>query len=191
MALLLLEVFAFCGSTPTTFLVKRFLFLHIIMATIAASRIAALNRLRCSIFQTSYNPESIRTGAKYLRARLKGPSLINYYPEEVNMSTFGKGFPDVGFVDLDEEQRLQDIIDKKKRGKGTPRKARTPRKHDFVFLLRRVLTIHYRGEPQKQEATIDSVITFIALVHALLYHIISLITLSTSYSTKTKMCYPS
>ncbi|KAK7688914.1 hypothetical protein QCA50_007605 [Cerrena zonata] len=96
------------------------------MASIAASRIAALNRLRCNIFQTSYNPESIRTGAKYLRARLKGPSLINYYPQEINMSTFIKGFPDEGLVDLDEEQRLQDIIDKKKRGKGTPRKARTP-----------------------------------------------------------------
>ncbi|CAL1703312.1 unnamed protein product [Somion occarium] len=96
------------------------------MATIAASRIAALNRLRCSIFQTSYNPQSIRTGAKYLRARLKGPSMINYYPPEVNMATFVKGFPDEGFVDLDEEQRLQDVIDKKKRGKGAPKKAKTP-----------------------------------------------------------------
>ena len=33
--------------------------------------------------------------------------MIKYYPEEVNMSTFVKGFPDVGFEDLEEEQRLQ------------------------------------------------------------------------------------
>ncbi|KAI0081394.1 hypothetical protein K474DRAFT_1635638 [Panus rudis PR-1116 ss-1] len=96
------------------------------MATIAAPRLAALARLRCSIFQTSYNPQSIRTGAKYLRKRLRGPSMINYYPPEVSMSQLGKGEPEWDFVDLDEEQRLQDVIDKKKRGKGAPKKAKTP-----------------------------------------------------------------
>ncbi|KAJ7918736.1 hypothetical protein B0H13DRAFT_1869097 [Mycena leptocephala] len=37
------------------------------------SKLKAVTRLRCEIFQTSYNPQNLRTGAKYLRARLRGP----------------------------------------------------------------------------------------------------------------------
>ena len=108
--------------------------------------------------------------------------MIKYYPEEVNMSTFVKGFPDVGFVDLEEEQRLQDIIDKKKRGKGTPRKARTPRKQGCLLSAwRRLLTDcrGYRGESQEQETTIDPSVALPPFVLVLLYHITLLITLLT------------
>ena len=108
--------------------------------------------------------------------------MIKYYPEEVNMSTFVKGFPDVGFVDLEEEQRLQDIIDKKKRGKGTPRKARTPRKQGCLLsTCRRSLTgaRGYRGESQEQETTIDLSVALPPFVPVLLYHITLLIALLT------------
>ncbi|KAH9017664.1 hypothetical protein EDB84DRAFT_680629 [Lactarius hengduanensis] len=51
------------------------------MASVAPSRLAALARLRSVIFQTSYNPTSQRTGAKYLKRRLRGPSMMDYYPQ--------------------------------------------------------------------------------------------------------------
>ncbi|KZV90813.1 hypothetical protein EXIGLDRAFT_561781, partial [Exidia glandulosa HHB12029] len=45
------------------------------------SRMQQMLRLRSNIFQTSYNPTHVRTGAKYLKARLRGPSMIQYYPK--------------------------------------------------------------------------------------------------------------
>lgn len=94
------------------------------MATVLPSRLAALTRLRCTVFQTAYNPTSIRTGAKYLRARLRGPSMVNYYPEELTVSQLRR---ETGWRidDQAELQRLQDVEDKKARGKGTPKKAKS------------------------------------------------------------------
>lgn len=95
------------------------------MAGVIPSRLIALSRLRCSIFQTSYNPTSIRTGAKYLRARLRGPSMVKYYPPVINLSRIARENPELELVDEDEEQRWQDIADRKRRGKGAPKKAKT------------------------------------------------------------------
>lgn len=95
------------------------------MATPRAIR--DLTRLQCKIFQTSYNPTSIRTGRKYLTTRLRGPTMVNYYPEMVNFATIKKLYPDLEIVDEDEEQRLQDIIDRRKRGKGAPKKLKEKR----------------------------------------------------------------
>ncbi|KAK7449650.1 mitochondral 37S ribosomal protein S27 [Stygiomarasmius scandens] len=95
------------------------------MSAVFPSRIAKLNRLRCSIFQTIYNPTGIRTGAKYLRARLRGPSMLDYYPVEMNISKIARLYPELEITDEDEEQRFQDVEDRKKRGKGAPKKART------------------------------------------------------------------
>ena len=95
------------------------------MAAVIPSRLAALTRLRCSIFGTSYNPTSIRTGAKYFRARLRGPSMVKYYPPEIRISSLARQYPELELVDEDEEQRLQDVEDKKRRGKGPPKKAKT------------------------------------------------------------------
>jgi small subunit ribosomal protein S33 len=93
--------------------------------TSSQSCLRALQRLRCSIFQTSYNPTSMRTGAKYLRARLRGPSMIKYYPKEVNFAKIIRTFPELELVDTVEQQRLIDIEDRKRRGKGAPKKAAT------------------------------------------------------------------
>ncbi|KAF9078532.1 mitochondrial ribosomal subunit S27-domain-containing protein [Rhodocollybia butyracea] len=95
------------------------------MADVAPSRLAALIRLRCNIFQTVYNPTGIRTGAKYLRARLRGPSMMSYYPPTLNIARVAKMYPELELADEDEEQRLQDIEDRKRRGKSAPKKAKT------------------------------------------------------------------
>ncbi|TFY76320.1 hypothetical protein EWM64_g7693 [Hericium alpestre] len=95
------------------------------MASVLPSRIAALNRLRCSLFQTSYNPTSQRTGAKYLRRRLQGPSMMQYYPQEFTIAQANKIIPGWNLIDRLEEMRLDDVEQKKKRGKGTPKKAKT------------------------------------------------------------------
>ncbi|CCM04570.1 uncharacterized protein FIBRA_06751 [Fibroporia radiculosa] len=95
------------------------------------SRIAALTRLRCAIFQTSYNPTSVRTGAKYLRARLRGPSMVEYYPEEVTVAKFNRMFHgEWKIMNPDEENRLADIEAKKRRGKGAPKKAKSAESED-------------------------------------------------------------
>jgi small subunit ribosomal protein S33 len=95
------------------------------MAAVIPSRLAALTRLRCSIFETSYNPTGIRTGAKYLRARLRGPSMVKYYPPVINLSQIARKYPELELVDELEEQRWQDVEDRKKRGKGAPKKAKS------------------------------------------------------------------
>ena len=95
------------------------------MASIAPSRLAALVKTRCTVFQTSYNPTSVRTGAKYLRARLRGPSMLNYYPPTLSLASIIREFPKMELVDTAEQQRLQDIEDRKKRGKGAPKKAKS------------------------------------------------------------------
>ena len=48
------------------------------MSGVPARSLAALNALRCQVFGTSYNPNNIRTGAKYLKKSLVGSSMLNY-----------------------------------------------------------------------------------------------------------------
>ncbi|KAI0657180.1 mitochondrial ribosomal subunit S27-domain-containing protein [Cubamyces menziesii] len=95
------------------------------MAAVAPSRLAALTKLRCEIFQTAYNPTSVRTGAKYLRARLRGPSMIHYYPDTLTVAEFNRMPGGFKIQDWAEYQRLADVEEKKRRGKGAPRKAKT------------------------------------------------------------------
>ncbi|EGN96408.1 hypothetical protein SERLA73DRAFT_186143 [Serpula lacrymans var. lacrymans S7.3] len=94
------------------------------MASIPPARIARIVSTRCSIFETFYNPQSLRTGAKYLRARLRGPSMVKYYPQEINIAKAIRAYPELEMVNKAEVQRLQDVEDKKKRGKGAPKKAK-------------------------------------------------------------------
>lgn len=88
------------------------------------SRLAVLKQLRCSIFHTSYNPQSLRTGAKYLRARLRGPSMAAYYPDSFDIPKIIRRYPELEMVNDDEEERLQDVLEKRRRGKGPPKKAK-------------------------------------------------------------------
>lgn len=153
------------------------------MATTALSlksRLAALNKLRCSIFQTSYNPTSVRTGAKYLRARLRGPSMINYYPLKLTIADFNRmAHGELKLRDPDEEQRLQDVEDRKKRGKGAPRKAKSKGQFAALFSVYSSYadSVHaYSGQSENKQETMisdylpsDLFIYFCCWVHAL-YH---------------------
>ncbi|KAJ3559193.1 hypothetical protein NP233_g11329 [Leucocoprinus birnbaumii] len=84
----------------------------------------SLTQARCQIFQTAFNPTSVRTGAKYLRRRLKGPSMVAYYPPQISISKIVSQYPELEMVNEDEQTRLEDIEFKKKRGKGAPKKQK-------------------------------------------------------------------
>lgn len=51
--------------------------------------------------------------------------MVKYYPEDINISSIMREFPELELVNRVEEQRLSDIEDRKKRGKGAPKKAKT------------------------------------------------------------------
>ncbi|KAJ6591852.1 mitochondrial ribosomal subunit S27-domain-containing protein [Mycena vulgaris] len=89
------------------------------------SKLKALTRLRCEIFQTSYNPKNVRTGAKYLRKHLRGPAMMEYYPKTISLAQVARECPELEIVVEKEEQRMADVEDRKRRGKGTPKKAKT------------------------------------------------------------------
>ncbi|PWN36955.1 uncharacterized protein FA14DRAFT_159225 [Meira miltonrushii] len=106
----------------------------------------ALAEARARIFQTAPpralgESPSLRTGAKFLKKRLVGPSMLAYYPPTVsfkplNKALYGPGGPHegetwqapdgttrTGLIDLKELQRLHDVEHKKAIGKGPPKKG--------------------------------------------------------------------
>ena len=81
---------------------------------------------QCHIFNTTYNPFNIRTGAKVLRQRLKGPTLASYYPPRpVTIRSFKKWFPGMETFEEDRADREDHLVMQKARGKGPPKKKRT------------------------------------------------------------------
>ncbi len=50
--------------------------------------------------------------------------MIEYYPNLLSIDALNKEFPGLDLVNECEEQRLQDVADKKKRRKGAPKKAK-------------------------------------------------------------------
>ncbi|KAI1179900.1 mitochondrial ribosomal subunit S27-domain-containing protein [Nemania sp. FL0916] len=98
------------------------------MAAVSRTRLLNLMEAQCQIFSTTYNPDRLRMGNKILRQRLRGPSLVKYYPPP------GPGIREVerAFKDLEletwweeEDDRLDYIEGRKQRGKGVPKKKRT------------------------------------------------------------------
>lgn len=59
--------------------------------------------------------------------------MIKYYPQEINISKIARLYPELEIVDEDEVQRLQDVEDKKKRGKGAPKKIKVKGTTLFYF----------------------------------------------------------
>lgn len=129
---------------------------------VTPGRLAALAKARCDIFKSAYNPTSARTGAKYLRARLRGPSMVNYYPQDLDLSIskFAKEWPELELVNFAEAQRLWDVDLKKARGKGVPTKAKD--KSMYVptcrsrTSLKKLGNFFSRPEPSDTEKTICS-----------------------------------
>lgn len=68
-------------------------------------------QVQCRIFSMTYNPEGLRTGNKILRQRLKGPSLVAYYPKKgPTLRDLKNAYPGLETWDDDEEDRLESII---------------------------------------------------------------------------------
>ncbi|MCJ1352602.1 MAG: mitochondral 37S ribosomal protein S27 [Icmadophila ericetorum] len=94
--------------------------------TVAKSRLLDLLKVQCRIYSTAYNPERLRTGNKILRQRLKGPSILEYYPRRVvTFKDLKKAYPDYEMWDEAEEDRLEGLELAKQRGKGAPKKKRS------------------------------------------------------------------
>ncbi|EEB87150.1 hypothetical protein MPER_15620 [Moniliophthora perniciosa FA553] len=51
--------------------------------------------------------------------------MVKYYPPILDFARVMKAYPELELVDEDELQRVQDVEDRKARGKGAPKKART------------------------------------------------------------------
>ena len=51
--------------------------------------------------------------------------MVSYYPEAFNINKIVKTYPELEMVDEEEEERLADVADRRKRGKGAPKKAKT------------------------------------------------------------------
>lgn len=91
----------------------------------SSSAVASLKALQAKVFGTTYNPTHARTGAKVLRQRLQGPSMLSYYPSTVNFKSIQKLAPGLGRLqDARETQRLKDVERKKMLGKGPPKKGK-------------------------------------------------------------------
>ncbi|KAF9944991.1 hypothetical protein BGZ65_011325 [Modicella reniformis] len=90
-----------------------------------ATKLEVLNRISCAIFGNLYNPQRIRTGNKILRQRLVGPAINSYYPNvrPINLREITNMAPELNLIDQAEKARLDDIAERKKRGKGPPKKG--------------------------------------------------------------------
>lgn len=72
----------------------------------AAARLQQLAKLRCDVLGTVYNPQSLRTGSKILKARLRGPAMLRYYGERFSsFRGLNNAIPGLELRDLVEETR--------------------------------------------------------------------------------------
>lgn len=83
-----------------------FLSTKLVTALPSAARLQTLNKLRTTIFGTTYNPESLRTGSKILKARLRGPTMLRYYGERMSgWAALNAQVPGLELPDVVEETR--------------------------------------------------------------------------------------
>lgn len=62
--------------------------------------------------------------------------MVSYYPEAFNINKIVKAYPELEMVDEEEEERLADVADRRRRGKGAPKKAKTKGWGRWSFFLR-------------------------------------------------------
>ena len=92
-----------------------------------AKRLVELQKVSCSVFGTTFNPTGARLGNRVLRQRLRGPALLDYYPDRYivadTLRKLRRLDPDTfSAKSLHEENRVADIETRRRRGKGTPKK---------------------------------------------------------------------
>lgn len=51
--------------------------------------------------------------------------MVGYYPEKFNIPRIMQQYKELELVDDDEEERIIDVMERKKRGKGAPKKAKS------------------------------------------------------------------
>ncbi|CAG8529527.1 13906_t:CDS:2 [Ambispora leptoticha] len=91
-------------------------------------RLLKLAQLTANIFHRAYNPTGQRVGGKILRKQLIGPAIIKWYPRQlIPFRRLRLALPEVELVDAREKQRLLDAAQKRKRGKGPPKKGQGKR----------------------------------------------------------------
>jgi hypothetical protein len=101
-----------------------FFFEGFFLLKMSTGRISQLQQLSCKIFSNVYNPTCARTGNKILRQRLLGPTLTAYNPKQiVHFRDVQALYPQLGLIDLEEKERLDEIARRKRRGKGAPKKG--------------------------------------------------------------------
>ncbi|ODQ77411.1 hypothetical protein BABINDRAFT_169274 [Babjeviella inositovora NRRL Y-12698] len=103
--------------------------------TPAALRLAQLIKLSCGVFNEVYNPTQIRTGAKYLKRKLKGHVTGSYYTPNSFPSVYDlkKHFPKEiqhRFITNEDKYKLHMTLARKRRGKGKPKKKDGPPPED-------------------------------------------------------------
>ncbi|OBA19686.1 hypothetical protein METBIDRAFT_45999 [Metschnikowia bicuspidata var. bicuspidata NRRL YB-4993] len=89
------------------------------------NQLKQVQKLSAEIFGETYNPTGIRNGSEVLRAPLRGKEIASYYGVNESAPTFKdfkKWFPELNFIDPKETYRMKMVIDRKKRGKGAPKK---------------------------------------------------------------------
>lgn len=122
--------------------------------TPSAARLRSLAKASCQIFSTTFNPTASRNGNKILRQRLRGPALLNYYPEEkITLQRVIRAFPELHLIDEAEQIRLADV-DARKRSKF----HKDRRSEGILTLFRRKRTSSKRPRStgdEGQEALID------------------------------------
>lgn len=83
-------------------------------------------QVQCKVFNTTYNPNRLRLGSRILHQRLKGPSVVSYYPPRIGTIRHLRSlYPEHDIIDDDEEDWVEHLNVATSRGKGTPKKKRT------------------------------------------------------------------
>ncbi|KAH3674511.1 hypothetical protein WICPIJ_009549 [Wickerhamomyces pijperi] len=96
------------------------------MSAPSKARLQQVVQAQSKIFQTLFNPTNQRTGHKYLTQKLKGETIKQYYgpTEFLTMKNLRSMYPTIGFIDPEEDYRLDILRSRKRRGKGAPAKKR-------------------------------------------------------------------
>ncbi|KAJ8609985.1 hypothetical protein MRB53_038825 [Persea americana] len=95
--------------------------------SVAKERIIDLWRVQARVFNTIFNPTAQRLGNKILRQRLRGQSMLAYYPQRVGpFKQLKKAYKGFDTYDDKEEDRLESLAIAKSRGKGAPKKKKGP-----------------------------------------------------------------
>lgn len=114
------------------------------LSTAPAAKLTLLNKISCAIFGNVYNPQGIRTGNKILRQRLVGPTVNSYYPnvKQIKLREITRMAPEMNLIDQEEKTRLEDLSERKKRGKGPPKKGNFLHSYVVFAYLTMVRDLH-------------------------------------------------